>query len=36
MNGNHYLITDSEGNIIYESNEPIEFKELFKHKIGWR
>lgn len=31
MNGNHYLITDSEGNIIYESNEPIEFKELFKH-----
>lgn len=31
MNGNHYLITDSDNKIVYESNEPIEFAELFKH-----
>lgn len=31
MNGNRYLITDSDNNIIYESNEPIVFNELFKY-----
>lgn len=31
MNGNRYLITDSDNNIIYESNKPIVFNELFKY-----
>ena len=29
MNGNRYLVSDSDDTIIYDSKEPIDFKELF-------